>query len=91
MNAPKHQEQIDAWLVAREAERQADKVTHEMAPVAWHLEQILGVEADTITHTDCCYFVSKVGGEYLRRKLRGVGATISARLCKAAHEHLKNL
>jgi hypothetical protein len=88
---PKHKSEIDIWLAKREAAMLSDKVSYEMNPVAWHLEKELGVPADQITHSDCCYFVSKVGGEYLRKRLRGVGVTIAARMCKSAAEHLEGV
>ena len=86
---PKHQKQIDEYLAKREAEKQADKVSHEMNPVAWHLAELLEVDSEKITRADCCYFIGKVGGDYLERKLRGVGATIARRLCITAEEWRK--
>ena len=77
---------IDAWLKHQEQQKKDDKVSYEMSPVAWHLEQVTGINATKITHSDCCYFVMKVGAEYLRRKLRGVGETKAALLCKLAKE-----
>jgi hypothetical protein len=85
---PKHQKQIDAWLAEQEAKKLSDAVSYAMNPVAWHIEEKLNLPASSVTHSDCCYFVQRVGSEYLRKHLRGVGATIAARLVAEAKQHL---
>ena len=78
-------EKIEAFAKAREDALKLQRSDDHL--VRWHMSDVLEIDPETvITDAEVDAFILRMGAEYLRMRLRGIGATKAARLYAKAKE-----